>query len=491
MPHLLCSSSNFFYPQDSFASNGDRPAGITAESRPTGCIMFTRQKSILRDLGNGLIMRCATPQDAEALAAFNGKIHGADALDAERVAAWTRDLLARPHPTLSPSDFTIIEDTATGRIVSSLNLIPQTWSYEGIEFGVGRPELVGTDPEFRNRGLVRVQFEEVHKWSAERGYMVQVITGIPYYYRQFGYEMALDLGGRRFGFEAHVQKLTPASAGGAGEEGEKEPYAIRAATETDLPFIAEVYQRAVQRYAIACVRTPEIFQYELNGQSENNVDRYPMCVIEDLTGQALGYFQHQNFIGKTGVSALWYELKPGVSWLAVTPSVVRYLWDKGQEYGKRDGRTCTSFGFMLGAGHPAYEALGKNLPVVHEPYAYYMRVPDLIGFLQHIKPALEKRIAESIAVGHSREIKVSFYRHGLRLVLEKGKLTTLESWKPSPEDEGMVGFPDLTFLQILFGYRSFDELEQSFADCWCVSEEVRVLINILFPKRPSDVFAIQ
>ena len=39
------------------------------------------------------------------------------------------------------------------------------------------------------------------------------------------------------------------------------------------------------------------------------------------------------------MSALWYELKPGVSWLAVTPGVVRHLWNKGQEYAKRDGRT--------------------------------------------------------------------------------------------------------------------------------------------------------
>ena len=98
--------------------------------------MFTQPKTNLRDLGTGLIMRCATPEDADALAEFNGKIHGENELDAQRVRTWTHDLLTRPHPTLRPSDFTIVEETATGRLVSSLNLIPQTWSYEGIEFGV-------------------------------------------------------------------------------------------------------------------------------------------------------------------------------------------------------------------------------------------------------------------------------------------------------------------------------------------------------------------
>jgi hypothetical protein len=454
---------------------------MTAGNRRTGQIMLTKQQTILRDLGNGLVLRRSTPEDADALSEFNGQIHGDDELDARHIAAWTRDLLTRPHPTLRPDDFTIVEETATGRIVSSMNLIPQTWSYEGIEFGVGRPELVGTAPEFRNRGLVRLQFDEVHKWSAERGHKVQIITGIPYYYRQFGYEMALDLTGRRIGFEANVPKL---------KDGEEEAYRIRTATEADLPFIAGLYHRAVQRHAIACVRTTEIFKYELDGQSEENADHYQMYLIEDLEGESVGYFQHSTWLWNTGIMAIWYELKPGVSWLAVTPTVIRRLWDKGQEYAKRDGRTCSSFGFMLGVSHPAYEALGKSLPEVRPPYAYYMRVPDLVDFLNHIKPALEKRIAESIAVGHSREIKISFYREGLKLVIEKGRLTTVEAWKPSPEDEGAIAFPDRTFLQILFGYRSYDELRQSFADCWCDSQEVYALINILFPKKLSDVFPV-
>ncbi len=204
---------------------------------------------------------------------------------------------------------------------------------QGIEFGVGRPELVGTDPEFRNRGLVRIQFEEVHKWSAARGHQVQVITGIPYYYRQFGYEMALNLGGRHAGFEANVPKLKP---------GEEEKYrTFRTAKEPDLPFIAELYNHAIHRHAIACVRTPEIFKYELDGQSENNSDHYQMFLIEDPSGESIGYFQHPTWLGNTGVSAIWYELKPGVSWLAVTPTVVRHLWDAGQEYAERDGKICS------------------------------------------------------------------------------------------------------------------------------------------------------
>jgi len=42
-------------------------------------------------------------------------------------------------------------------------------------------------------------------------------------------------------------------------------------------------------------------------------------------------------------------------------------------------------------------------------------------------------------------------------------------------------YPGLTFLQVLFGYRSHDELHACFPDCYA-EEPAHVLINALFPK---------
>jgi hypothetical protein len=340
---------------------------------------------------------------------------------------------------------------------------------------------VGTLPEYRNRGLVRIQFEEIHKWSTERGDLVQAITGIPFYYRLFGYEMALDLAGRRFGAEADVPML---------KEGETEPYHIRRAVEADLPFVVQVYGEASARYAVACQRPLEILKYELDDQSGNNVNHYEIMIIEDTQGGRVGYFQHPTNLSMAGLTAAGYELRSGVSWLGVTPSVIRYLWKKGQEYAKRDEKTCSMFCFMLGLMHPVYEALGDSLPGVRKPYAWYMRVPDLPAFIRHIAPALEKRLAESIAVGYSGKLSLSFYRDGLQMTFEKGRLQHVDSWEPKIEDHENAAFPGLTFLQLLFGYRSFDELHHAFADCYWNSSESHCLLNILFPKKLSDVFPI-
>ncbi len=71
----------------------------------------------------------------------------------------------------------------------------QTWEYDGITFPVGRPEAVATKVAYRNRGLIRAIFGLLHARCDERGDLAVGITGIYYYYRQFGYEYALDLGG--------------------------------------------------------------------------------------------------------------------------------------------------------------------------------------------------------------------------------------------------------------------------------------------------------
>lgn len=437
-------------------------------------------KLFIRQLGGGLVLRHGSTQDADPLAEFNGANLGNDPQDAQRVAAMTRDLLTRPHAALSPGDFTIVEDQSTGRIVSSLCLISQTWSYDGIEFGLGRPEYVATDPAYRKRGLVRAQFDVIHQWSAERGQMVQGITGIPHFYRRFGYEYALALGGRRFGFEVPALK-----------DNERELFALREAREEDIPFMMSVYEYGCRRSMIDARWPAAHWHNSLFEQSGQNVNRLCFRVIEGAEGgEAVGYLAHPGFIGMTGLNMFHYELKPRVSWLEVTPGVVRYLWDTGGQYAEAENRRRTSFGFVLGAQHPAYEALGGKLPHAPHPYAWYLRLPDPSSFLNHIRPVLERRLAESIAAGHSAELLISMYEKGLRILLERGKVAVIEPWVPGHTDEGSAGYPGLTFLQMLFGHRSFEELRHAFPDCWWDGDTSRVLLNILFPKKSSNVMGI-
>src|ERR671916_331454 len=198
---------------------------------------------VLRDLGGGLILRRASREDTEAVAEFNARVHHSPGGPFEQrephrgIAAGTRNLMSGDHPTCDASDFTVIEDITTGSIVSSTCLIGQRFSYEGVEMDAGLPELVGTHPDYRRRGLIKEQFEVLHRWSKERGHLMQAIGGIPYYYRRFGYEMAVNLdGGRRL----YVQDLPGEPSNSAEDRRHPPSYTLRPAAASDARFLSDL-----------------------------------------------------------------------------------------------------------------------------------------------------------------------------------------------------------------------------------------------------------
>ena len=74
---------------------------------------------------------------------------------------------------------------------------------------------------------------------------------------------------------------------------------------------------------------------------------------------------------------------------------------------------------------------------------------------------------------------------------QSGRLVQAANWQPGANDsDANASFPGLTFLQLLFGYKSFDDLEQTFPDCYWKTWQDRVLLTSLFPKRPSDVLPV-
>jgi hypothetical protein len=438
------------------------------------------------DLGDGLILRRSNAKDTIKLADFNSQVHSEEGIDKpdERLWAWTHDLLVKSHPTFKPDYFTLVEDVNTGKIVSSMNLIPQVWTYAGIPFKVGRPELVGTLPDFRNRGLVRQQFNLIHQWSAQNGDVLQAITGIPYYYRLFGYEMAINLGGGRMGYPTNIPRL---------KEGEQEPYHIRMAIEADIPFISELYEAGCKRSLVACQWDEALWRYELSGKSEKNVNRSVVELIETHDGKPCGFFIHDPFSWRSWLTVKGFELIPGLPWLEVTPTVIRYLEHLYEQLPPIHGekKPFGAFGFTLGEDHPVYHVMPDRMPRIRKPYAWYIRVVDIPVFLQLIKPVLEKRLSDSPLAGYNGEFKITFYRDGIHLVFDQGKLVTIEAWKPTPFGHaGDAGFPPNTFLQLLFGYRSMEMLKDSFADCWTNRDEFQSLLDVLFPLQPSHVWPI-
>jgi len=182
-----------------------------------------------RELGEGLIQRWSTAEDTENIAQLCGMVFR-DQEDEPlnlRGMESVRRHMSGDFPLMGPGDYAVIEDTGKegNPLVACTCLWRQEWEYEGIAFGVGQPEFVVTHPDYRNRGLIRTLFAMLHTRSEAEGHLVQAITGISYFYRQFGYEYALELEGRRVTYLSLIPKA---------QESTPEPYALRAATTEDI-----------------------------------------------------------------------------------------------------------------------------------------------------------------------------------------------------------------------------------------------------------------
>jgi GNAT superfamily N-acetyltransferase len=449
-----------------------------------------------RDLGSGLVLRWATPADAERLAESQaeGFRDAPDAPPNPWDRALLRELTSGRHPLVAIEDFVFVEDTASGKIVASSCLMHGEWEYDGIPFRIGRPEHVVTDPDYRNRGLIRAIFGALHERSAAHGEVVQVITGIPYFYRQFGYEYALDLEGGRI---AYPSTLPPAPDG-------PEPFSLRRATPDDIPFIAALYDQrrrdslvsaivpeAFWRYTFSEIATPTHPEGEFHRQ-------WRLWIVEDRQGATRGYIRTTTQTWDNRFYLWDIAARDGVSLAAAAPPVLRALLPAGEAAAvasRAAGHTGERFDALflcLERDHPLYAAIGPAVaPQIIDPYAWYIRVPDLPGFLRLLTPVLERRLANSALASYSGELRLDFFRDGLRLAFADGKLTAIEPWRrPIWGERQQVTFPPLVFLQLLFGHRSLAELRYAFPDIRVGRGEIAGLLEALFPKRTSRIAAL-
>ena len=441
--------------------------------------------SLPRELGDGLVLRWSTPDDVEGIAEGAATVFRDEPESPlnEGIRAWMRELGSGRHPYTDGSQALLVVDTRTNTLVAGMWLIPTRWSYQGISFGVGRPEAVWSLPEYRRRGLVRAMFEAFHAHSTANGDLAQGITGIPYYYRQFGYEFAVSLGGGRVTMLDSIPIL---------KEGETDPFMLRAASEDDLPFIMNLYDQDRRRALVSSEIEETYWRFSIERERLKADQSFRVLVLTQTDGAPVGYVLAMNRRWGKSLGIVGFGVAPGHALTTVIRPALRALRDLALSMPAHHGtEPATRLSFTMGPDHPFMALLDDSFGATTDrPYSWYVRVPDLPRFIQHIAPVLERRLVGSIVEGYSGELCLDFYRDGLRLAFEEGRLTVAESWRPPPWAKGTAaGFPPLVFLQVLFGRSSVEDLNPIMHDVWA-SDEARPLLRVLFPKMRSDLLPL-
>jgi hypothetical protein len=444
-----------------------------------------------RDLGDGLVLRWSQPDDVERVAAVVSEVFGSDERPSESDRKAVFQSFHPNYPHGGPNDWAIVEHLPTGQLVSATALMNQTWTYDGIPFGVGHPEAVVTRRAYRDRGLVRAIFELLHARSAARGQLIQTIDGIPFYYRQFGYEYALEsFGGRRVYWSAvDAEKVAETD----------EPYCLRDATTEDIPQLTRLHMQEQSDSLVSAQVDETYWRWVLdreNGQDHTTDYGWrPLLIVDTQTNTSIGIVvlrDGYHWSDHNALAIISLATEASVPLRPIMPSVLRGLKRLLPTLSKPTaGDPPLRLLFLLGREHPVYNAIDANLVTPsRRPYAWYVRVPNLADFVTRIAPALERRLAASPFAGQSFSLDVSFYRGLLKLAFENGRLTTAEEHTsrrglPPGETSGAsVAMQRNQFVQLVFGYRSLEELRDTFPDVNIGDEQFHI-VSALFPKRFS------
>ncbi len=424
--------------------------------------MLTPTTPYACDLGNGLVMRSLSTEDEAArLGAFNEAVHGEAGLD-----AMTRALILH-HPNTRPEHWLYVEDTTTGAIVSSLALIPWRWQFEDATLHAAEMGIVGTDPAYRRRGLIRTLDRRFKELLTAEGYHLSHIQGIPYYYRQFGYEYALPLEGE-WRVELHDVPAEPPPGARA--------VTFRQATVEDIPALARLYDEAMADIPIHAARDGAIWRYLLTHATETATARETWLVLDDA-GATLGYWRIERGGFGTGLNVDDCSRLPHDAALAVLVFLKRLATERGKP----------TIRLNLPGGHPLVrtaQAWGAR-DLGH--YAWQIHIPDVPRLLRQLAPIFERRIAGSMFAGLTRAVTLDMYRTHTTLHFERGKLTRVE---PGGADcQADLRLPPSLIAPLALGYRTWRALREPYPDVACEGQS-QPLIDTLFPRVEAFIHTI-
>jgi len=211
--------------------------------------------------------------DLEEIIKFNAVVHADD--DPEEIRRQIDNL-----PEFDRESNFYIRDLDKGMIVSAASAIPSAWMYESIPLTNLELGWVGTLKEYRRKGLARAlyaHFEEV----LQRGeYHISTIFGIPYYYRQFGYDFILPMDRK---VQLRIDRIP------VPKDEANKSIVFRKAHHDDIPNLMRLYDEHSRKMLVHVTRTKNL--WNLQERFHREFEQEFKAIVLEREGRVVGYFR--------------------------------------------------------------------------------------------------------------------------------------------------------------------------------------------------------
>ncbi|MBT7187334.1 GNAT family N-acetyltransferase [Candidatus Bathyarchaeota archaeon] len=361
------------------------------------------------------------------------------------------------HPVMNKEHFFMVKKGE--KVVAGLLLIPQVWKLGDVELKVAEMGCVGTDPEHRRINLQRVLNNEFDEYAKQHGFDLCALAGIPFFYRQFGYQYAVQL---NYSTEIPLDKIP-----------EKETeFRIGDFTDDHIDKADIILRKSQERYLVHSVRSQEIWEMQQK-----------TCTYGADPFQTAGLFHENGFVGYYRYSVDQEKKSIKIKELALDEKISpEDLAGVIVKHASLLGLTTVNTGLSHQDEFSKFLiSLGAK---TNRPYAWQVKILDLTKFLAQISPVLELRIKNSEFKGVSKELVMNFWKFAIKMEFQDGKMTDIE--KVYGEEDRTIGWNPYAFIQLALGYKDRKELEEMYPD-FRVRGDVGGLIDVMFPKQPGYI----
>lgn len=395
-----------------------------------------------------------TEEEIEAIINLNMKIH-----QDEILGTFIRQVFLG-HPRKSETLWLYIKDNKENNLVSSICLAPLEWQIEDIILPVCEMEFVGTLEQYRGKRFIKILNELYENIMNQNGYILSVITGIPYFYRTLGYEYVSSLDDR---ITIPASKIP---------EKKYESINIRKANSNDIPFIESKYTQFHRNFYIFNRFDPECFKFKYLKDQFNSEVR--STYIFDEAGVPNNYFS----FGLSYDNRNYEIYSPDLNKREMI-TLLQFIKTMGN-YNENDIITLS-----ISEHSPVFRYIISLGGTPVSTYGWQVKIPNLEKFFNLIKKIIENRVKHSEFKGLTKAIRISNYIDTIELDFDNGKIKNIEIEKeyqnPKITD---LSIPGALLFKLLLGDRNTDEINYIIKDA-LVNISSKLLIEIMFPKKAS------
>jgi len=333
------------------------------------------------------------------------------------------------------------------------------------------------EPDFRNKGLVRRLFLDlIHPASESRGDVIQIVPGISHFYRQFGYEYAMDWNTLYMidNLFTLFPQLDPSTILALPEnEREPEPFTLREPSLDDIPYLVDMSTREKRqsRAGLGLEYFDGYWKYTVHDviqtqQAKIDAKRTTRIIVDGKNGKDCGLIVVE-FVKRLRLHI--FTLEDGYHYRDAVFSVLRQMiaiinqptpWDEKEkeekeakekaqteEEGEKEDKKneeekpkskVQSIAIDLDHQHPVAKLLSHQITPKIRPYKLYTRIQSYAKFILAVHPELEDRLAKSCLAGITVTWQFDFFRkalgstgRGLEVVFSEGKIiSATDDWVP-------------------------------------------------------------